>query len=142
VTGLARSARGHDAILVFVDRLTKYVHLVATTARLSAEGFAKLFVRHVFANHGMPSTVVSDRGTQWNSHFWRHVCRALHVTHLMSSANHPETDGQTERVNHVLKEILSAYATTRRIDWDEWLPLVQFAIDNSWQESIGTTPSC
>jgi transposase InsO family protein len=140
VTGLARTTRGFNAILVFVDRLTKYVHLVPTMDTLTARGFASLFMQHVFANHGMPRSVVSDRDPRWRNPFWQNVCRALGISLLLSTAYHPQTDGQTERANRVIKEILASYVNAHQNDWDSWLPLVQFAMNNSWQESIRTTP--
>jgi hypothetical protein len=75
--------------------MTKYAHLVPTQDTLTAKGFAPLFVQHVFANHGMPKSIVSDRGTQWNNKFWHIVCRLLGIDQLMSCAYHPEMDGQT-----------------------------------------------
>jgi hypothetical protein len=112
VTGLSRTAQGHNAILVFADRLTKYAHLVPTQESLIEKGFAHLFVQHKFVNHGMPKTIISDRGSQWINKFWQHVCHSLGVTHLMSTAYHPEKDGQTERMSRIMKEILFMQAPT------------------------------
>jgi hypothetical protein len=138
---LPETPRGHTAILVFVDRLSKYVHCVPTAHKLIALGFAHLFVTHIFANHSMPRYVISDRGAQWNNHFWKHLARALGVKHHMSTAYHPQTDGQTERTNKTIEEVLRNYVESSvQRDWDLWLPLAQFAINNSWQESIQTTP--
>jgi hypothetical protein len=134
------TVRGHDSILVFVDRLTKYVHLVPTTEALKAKGFARLFINHVFANHGLPRTLISDRGTVWNNKFWLHVSKMLRVKHLMSTAYHPQTDGQTERTNRTLQDVLRNYVNAAQSDWDRWLPVVQFAINNSWQQSVQATP--
>jgi hypothetical protein len=89
---LPETPRGHTAILVFVDRLSKYLHCVPTTQKLTALGFAHLLVTHIFANHGMPRYVISDRDAQWNNHFWNHLARALGVKHHMSTAYHPQTD--------------------------------------------------
>jgi hypothetical protein len=140
IVKLPRTACGYDSILVFVDRLTKMVHLVPTTESLDAEGFAKLFLMHVVRAHGMPREVVSDRGPQFNNKFWEHVCQRLRLDRRMSSAYHPQTNGQTERMNRVIEEMLRSYISPSQRDWHEWLPLVEFAINNSWQESIGTTP--
>ena len=140
VVKLPKTARGHDSILVFVDRLTKYVHIVPTTEAMEAKGFARLFVQHVFANHGLPRTLISDRGTVWNNKFWRHVSKLLRVKHLMSTAYHPQTDGQTERTNRTLQDVLRNYVNAAQSDWDRWLPIVQFAINNSYQDSVQSTP--
>jgi hypothetical protein len=73
VTGLTKTSRGHIAILVFVDCLIKYVHLVRTEDKLTTTGFARLFMQHVLANHGMPTSVVSDRDPRWRGNFWQNV---------------------------------------------------------------------
>jgi hypothetical protein len=140
VVGLTKTHKGKDSILVFVDRLTKYAHLIPIRQTMKAKAFAHLFVKHIFANHGLPNQIISDRGSVWNNRFWRHVCQRLQVRHHMSTAYHPQTDGQTERMNKVMTEVLRSYASANDQDWDKWLPLVQFAINNSWQESIKTTP--
>jgi transposase InsO family protein len=140
VVKLPATKRGFDSVLVFVDRLSKYVHFVPTTEKLAAKGFARLFVQTVVANHGMPKEVISDRGATWNNKFWKHVCRMVGVRHYMSTAYHPQTDGQTERTIQVLKDVLRVYIGPRQNDWDLWLPLAQFAVNNSYHESIRNTP--
>jgi hypothetical protein len=140
VVKLPQTKGGHDSILVFVDRLSKYVHFVPTTEKLGAKGFARLFVQNVVANHGMPREVISDRGSTWHNKFWKHVCRMVGMRHFMSTAYHPQTDGQSERAIQVLKDVLRMYVGPHQNDWDVWLPLAQFAVNNSWQESIQNTP--
>ncbi|KAJ9533777.1 hypothetical protein QJQ45_026860 [Haematococcus lacustris] len=92
----------YDSILVFVDRLTKMVHLVKTWESMTATQYANMFLKHVFRLHGMPRSVVSDRGPQFHNKFWAEVTKLLQVRVNLSSAYHPETDGQTERVNRWL----------------------------------------
>ncbi|KAJ9511709.1 hypothetical protein QJQ45_018011 [Haematococcus lacustris] len=130
----------YDSILVFVDRLTKMVHLVKTWESMSATQYAKLFLEHVFRLHGMPRSVVSDRGPQFHNKFWAEVTKLLQVQVNLSSAYHPETDGQTERVNRVIEEMLRHFIRPDQRDWAEYLPLVEFAINNAWQESVRSTP--
>jgi hypothetical protein len=104
-----------------VDRLSKnrYVHCVPTTHKLTALGFAHLFVTHIFANHDMPRHVISDRGAQWNNHFWKHLARALVVKHHMITAYHPQTDAQTERTNKTIEEVPRNYVEPSvQRDWD------------------------
>jgi transposase InsO family protein len=138
--GLPRTKSGKDGVLVFVDRLTKYAHFVPASTSMGAKDFARKFVKHVFANHGLPESIVSDRGSTWANQFWRHVCELLGIDHRFSSAYHPQTDGQTERMNAVLKDVLRHFVAAHESDWDRWLPLVQFAVNNSWQESVRNTP--
>jgi len=140
ITGLPCTAMGHDAILVFCDRLTKMVHFAACTTTVDATGSAKLFRNHVFAAHGLPVSIISDRDTRFKSEFWQALMDLLGVRHKMSSAFHPQTDGQTERVNRVLEEYLRHYVNPSHDDWDEWLPLAEFAYNNSVHEAVGDTP--
>jgi len=140
IVKLPQTAANHDSILVFVDRLSKMVHLVPTTESLDAIGFARLFVDHVVRLHGMPATLVFDRGPQFNIKFWEHVCKLTGLRRCMSSAYHPQTDGQTKRTNRTLEEMLRSYVAPDRLDWDKHLACAEFAINNSWQESVRNTP--
>jgi transposase InsO family protein len=99
VVQLPRTAQGKDAVLVFVDRLTKMVHLAPTTTDCDAVQTAQLFVEHIIRLHGYPKDVVSDRGSVFLSNFFSHLCLLTGIKQHMSTAYHPQTDGQTERVN-------------------------------------------
>ena len=140
ITQLPTTRNGHDAIVVFVDRLSKMVHFAPTHTTVGAEGVAKLFLATVFRQHGLPSNIVSDRDTRFTSHFWKEVFRLLGTHLYMSTAFHPQTDGQTERMNRVLEETLRHYISPIQDDWDEHLTLIEFAINNSKQRSTGVTP--
>jgi RNase H-like domain found in reverse transcriptase/Reverse transcriptase (RNA-dependent DNA polymerase)/Integrase zinc binding domain/Chromo (CHRromatin Organisation MOdifier) domain/Retroviral aspartyl protease len=138
---LPETAQGHNAILVFVDRLTKMARLCATTITCSAKEVANLFIARVFANgHGLPDNFVSDRDGRFTSHFWKELTSILEIKLKMSTAYHPQTDGQTERMNRLVEETLRHYVNPTQSDWDEHLPLVEFAINDSKNASIGTTP--
>ncbi|KAJ9517102.1 hypothetical protein QJQ45_002613 [Haematococcus lacustris] len=136
----ASGPQKYDSILVFVDRLTKMVHLVKTWESITAPQYAKLFIEHVFRLHGMPRDVISDRGPQFKNHFWAEVAKLLRVQVNLSSAYHPQTDGQTERMNRVVEEMLRHYIRPDQRDWADHLPLVEFAINNARQESTRFTP--
>ena len=140
ITHLPRTVRSNDAVIVFVDRLSKRVHYVASQTTISAEQFAVVFVDTIFKHHGLPLEIVSDRDARFISKFWSEVTRMLGVQRCMSTAFHPRTDGQTERANRTLEEALRAYVSTDQSDWDSHLPLVEFAVNNSHHVSIGTTP--
>ena len=116
------------------------VHFAACTTTVDAPGAAKLFRDKVFAAHGLPVSIVSDRDTRFKSEFWSALMGLLGVKHKMSTAFHPQTDGQTERVNRVLEEYLRHYVNPSHDDWDEWLPLAEFAYNNSVHEAVGDTP--
>jgi transposase InsO family protein len=102
VTGLPLTDRKHDAILVVVDRLTKMTHVIPTTTTVDAVGTARLFVDNVWKLHGIPLTVISDRGSVFVGTFFTELLKIIGTQHKRSSAFHPQTDGQTERVNKVL----------------------------------------
>ena len=140
ITGLPKSEAGRDAIVVFVDKLSKMVKLVACNEGDGALELASYFVNTVFKSHGMPRVLVSDRDPRFTSNLYKEICKLLKVKQAMSSAYHPETDGQTERVNRVVEEILRHFTGPRQDDWDQWLFAAEFAINNACHESIQTTP--
>lgn len=139
VTGLP-SSDGKDAILVVVDRLTKMRHFIATTVEASAEVVADLYVTHIYRLHGFPDTVVSDRGPQFAALFWKTLCLRLGTSRLLSTAFHPETDGQTEISNAAMEQYLRAYACYLQDDWNKWLALAEFAANNAFSEPIQCSP--
>lgn len=140
VMGLPRTDQNHDAIFTFVDRLTKYVHLIPTTSSVDAEGAARLYVDHVFSAHGLSKSIVSDRDPRFTSAFFKEVFALLEVKLQLSTANHPQTDGMTERMNRVIEECLRTFVNHRQTNWDQFLPLCQFAINNSRQASTDESP--
>ena len=134
------ASQGYDAIFVVVDRLTKMRHLMPCKGSCDAEGTARLFLQYVWKIHGLPTTIVSDRGPQFVSQFWKHLNEQLQIRGLLSTAVHPQTDGQTERFNAVLEQYLRSYVSYLQDDWALWLPLAEFAA-NSWKsETTGMSP--
>ncbi|KAJ9515045.1 hypothetical protein QJQ45_012570 [Haematococcus lacustris] len=140
ITKLPSGSHGYDAICVFVDRLSKMVHFVPCCEDLKARRFAQLFIDHVYKLHGMPAELISDRGSLFTSVFWREVMRRCGSKPALSSSYHPQSDGQTERYNRVLEEMLRHYISPTQSDWPDYLALAEFAVNNSWQESIQSTP--
>ena len=140
ITHLPATPRDHTSIMVCVDRLSKMVHLIATKDKSGAEETARLFFDHVIKLHGVPKSIVSDRDARFPSHFWAALCDHLGVSRNLSTAFHPESNGQTERCNRILQDMLRHYINPMHNDWDEHLTTVEFAINNSYQESIKTTP--
>ena len=140
ITGLPPTRSGHDAILVFVCRLTKMVHFVPTTITVGGRATAELYRDNVFKLHGLAAEFVSDRGTQFNNAFMHNLTRLLGTKQSLSTAFHPQTDGQTERTNRVLEEMLRHFTSPRQDDWDEYLSLAEFAVNNAKQASTGQSP--
>ncbi|QLI66561.1 Transposon Tf2-12 polyprotein [Metarhizium brunneum] len=126
-------------ILVIVCRLTKMRHFVATRT-LNVDELADAFVSRVYALHGAPDNIVSDRGPQFVSEFWRQLSRRLGISLKHSSAYHPETDGQTERMNSGVEQYLRAFMSFHQNDWVDWLPLAEFAANNATSDTTGVSP--
>jgi transposase InsO family protein len=142
VTGLPGSRyRGqqYKHILVVVDRLTKMRHLVPMVSMETKE-LVDAFVDRVYRLHGLPSTIVSGRGTQLISTFWRQLQTRLGVETKPSSAYHPQTNGQSEIINAIMKTFLRKYVNWAQDDWAQWLPLAEFTANNSPSETTGLTP--
>ncbi|KAJ9524377.1 hypothetical protein QJQ45_008576 [Haematococcus lacustris] len=140
VTKLPAGTHGYDAICVIVDRLSKMVHFVPCKESMNAMAFTRLFINNVFRLHGLPAEVLTDRGAHFNNKFWHAVKKLLGMKTNMSTAYRPQSDGQTERYNRVLEEMLRHYISPTQADWPDHLALAEFAVNNSWQESIHSTP--
>jgi hypothetical protein len=141
IVGLPRTHTGYDSIWVVVDRLTKAAHFMPVKTTYNSAVLAELYMARIVCLHGVPKKIVSDRGTQLTSHFWQQLHDAL-GTHLkFSSAYHPQTDGQTERTNQILEDMLRACALQDKIGWDKILPYAEFSYNNSYQASLKMSPS-
>jgi hypothetical protein len=140
ITALPKSHSGNDAIVVFVDKLTKMVHYVATTTNVTAPKLATLFMREVVRLHGVPESILSDRDPRFTAKFWRAFWGQLGTTLTMSTAYHPQTDGQTERANRTLEEMLRSRINFGQTDWDDHLATAELAINNAVQASTGFSP--
>lgn len=133
-------SEGFNAILVIVDRLTKMAIFIPTSTSLTAQELAAIYVQHVFAKHGLPSNIISDRGSEFTSDFWRSFTKLLGIDSHLSTAFHPETDGQTERVNQVLIQYLRLYCDYQQTDWVRLLPLAEFTYNNTPHSSTTVSP--
>jgi hypothetical protein len=140
IVSLPRTAAGYTTVVVFVDRLSKMVRLAPCADDVSAEQLADIFVAQVVANHGVPRSIVTDRDIRFTSKFWKAFVAQMRVQHGMSTAFHPQSDGNTERVNRVPEDMLRHYIDPTQTDWDSLLPMVQFSINNSYHASINFVP--
>jgi len=111
--------QGYDSILVVVDRLTKMVHFIPTTEKTSAEGLVRLFRDNMWKLHGLPKSIISDRGLQFAAGLMRELNGMLEIKSKLSTAFHSQTDGQTERVNQVLEQYLRMFIDHRQEQWPE-----------------------
>jgi hypothetical protein len=134
------SSQGFDAILVVVYRLSKMAHFVPRNKAINTEQTAELLFGHVFKLHSLPDKMVSDRGTQFASRFWKRLFELLGTQTRLSTAVHPQTDGQSERVNQCLEQYLRCYVGHDQSNWASLSPLAEFVYNNSLHASIKTMP--
>ncbi|KAA0041720.1 pol protein [Cucumis melo var. makuwa] len=137
ITGLPRTLRGFTVIWVVVDRLTKSAHFVPGKSTYTASKWAQLYMSEIVRLHGVPVSIVSDRDARFTSKFWKGLQTAMSTRLDFSTAFHPQTDGQTERLNQVLKDMLQACALKFPGSWDSHLHLMEFAYNNSFQGEVG-----
>ena len=133
-------SNGHDAVMVVVDSVTKRAHFIPTNTTVSALGSARLYLRNVWKLHGLPDKMLSDRGPQFIAEFTRELYRLLGIKLATSTAYHPQTDGQTERVNQELEQYIRLFVNERQNDWDDLLPLAEFQYNNHVHSSTQQTP--
>lgn len=141
ITGMEKLKNGNEKVLVVVDRLTKMVHLIPTPLELNTKALFNIFMKEVVRLHGIPEAITSDRDPTFTSHMWSVFSHFLGIDRRMSTVNHPQTDGQTERMNRVVEQQIRALRLTHSdLNWEELLPIAEFAINGSYQTTIGTTP--
>jgi transposase InsO family protein len=140
IVGLPRTPKGHDSIWVIVDRLTKVAHFIAVRNDYRVEKLVDLYIEHILRLHGAPTSIVSDHGTQYVSKFWKSLHKAIGTRLDYSTAYHPQTDGQTERVNQILEDMLRAYVLKYGSDWEKSLSHAEFSYNNSYQASLKMSP--
>lgn len=131
---------GKDCIMVVVDRLTKVGHFIALSHPYSATTVAQLFLDNIYKLHGMPQTIVSDRDKLFTSHFWKELFSLMGTKLHMSRSYHPQTDGQTERLNRCLEQYLRAMASQRPKMWAKWLALAEWWYNSTYNSAIKRSP--
>ncbi|WVZ97509.1 hypothetical protein U9M48_043036 [Paspalum notatum var. saurae] len=140
VTGLPRTPKGNDAIWVIIDRLTKTAHFLPVRTTYNGAKLAQLYIENVVKLHGIPSRIVLDRGTQFTSKFWKSLQEAMGTKLDFSTAYHPQTDGQTERVNQVMEDMLRACALTYGTKPGSQPSVCEFSYNNGHQAGLGMAP--
>ncbi|GKA21016.1 putative reverse transcriptase domain-containing protein [Tanacetum coccineum] len=140
VTKLPKMSSGHDTIWVIVDRLTKSAHFIPIRATNSMETLTRLYIKEIVLRHGVPISIISDRGSHFASIFWQSLQNALGTQLDMRTAYHPKTDGQSERTIQTLEDMLRTCVIDFGKGWERHLPLVEFSYNNSYHASIKATP--
>ena len=133
-------SHGCDSIWVVCDRFTRAAHFIPTVETLKAPDLAWLFLDRIFKHHGLPESIVSDRGSLFVSRFWTELCKQLQIRPRPSTAYHPRTNGLTERTNQTLETYLRAYCSYQQDDWVDYLPMAEFAFNNLTNTSTQQTP--
>ncbi len=132
-------SKGFDAIMVVVDRFSKMAHFIPTKDEATAQEMGRLFFSHIFKHHGLLKDIVSDRDPKFISKFWWALWKRMGSELKMSTSFHPQTDGQTERVNLVIQQFLRNYVAVDQQDWVDHLELAEFCY-NSKHYATGSTP--
>ncbi|GKB57278.1 putative reverse transcriptase domain-containing protein [Tanacetum coccineum] len=139
VSGLPRTPSRYDMIWVIVDRLTKSAHFLPMKKTDTMEKPTKLYLKEIMCRHGVPISIILDRDSHFTSRSWKSLQKALGMNLDMSTAYHPQTDGQSERTIQTLEDMLRARVIDFRSSWDRHLPLVEFSYNNSYHTSIKET---
>ena len=133
-------AQEYDAILVVCDKMTKMAYFVPTTERTSVEGVTRLFQDNVWKLHGLPESIIIDRGAQFVAGMIRELNQMLGINTKLSTAYHPQTNGQTERMNQELEQYLRMFIDHHQEQWLDWLATVEFIYNNKMQMSTRVLP--
>ncbi|MBW0543242.1 hypothetical protein O181_082957 [Austropuccinia psidii MF-1] len=128
------------SILVIVDRFSKMAVFIPTMSSIASLDLVNLLIKNIFSKNGLPSSIVSDRGSLFVSSFWTNICQQLKISRDLSTAYHAETDGQTERVHQILGQYLCMYFSYHQDDWNTWIPLAEFSYNNSDHSSTKQSP--
>ena len=140
ITGLPTS-KGLNAILTVVDRCTKMVHLIPTHDTVSAAEFAELMDQHVISKHGLFGDIITDRDPRFTGLFWRQVCAASSTHQSLTTAWHPQSDGQTERMNRTIEQVLRAHCANQEKEWARVLCMVELQRTTLSTHPPSTLPS-
>jgi transposase InsO family protein len=140
VTGLPKTKRGHDAIQVYVERLCKLKHFAATRSTDGAAELASSFVHTVVRAHGVPESIVSDRDPRFTAHFYAELTKLMGIKLSMSTARHPQSDGQSEREIRTLITALRSFCNDHQDDWDDYLDMLELGFNSAVQASTQRSP--
>ena len=140
VSGFSLKQQKHDYVWVIVDKLTKSAHFISVRMDYYMDQLAELYVEEIVRLHGVPLSIVSDRDSHFTSRFWKELQSTLGTKLKFSTTFHPQTDGQSERLIQVLEDMLRGCVMEFSGSWDRYIPLMEFAYNNSFQSSIGMAP--
>ena len=136
ITDLPLTTTGHDSILVMVDSLSKMAHFVPAKKSFTAADTVELLADRLIRYHGFSEVLISDGDPRFQSDLWNQLCRRFNIKRCMSSPYHPESDGQTERVNRTLEQMLRTYIKSDEREWERLLPALELAYNTTSHSSI------
>ena len=140
VLGLPRTQNGKDSVFVVVDHFSKMAHFIPCNKIDGASHIVNIFCREILHLHGVPKTIVSDRDVKFLSYFWKTLCAKLGIKLLFSSAYHPQTDSQKEVTNHTLSTLLRVLIKKNIKEWEECLPITEYAYNRVRHSTTGKSP--
>jgi hypothetical protein len=140
IVGLTNTSQRHDSIWVIIDRLTKTAHFLPVHTTYNAKKYAEIYLDQIVRLHGVPKMIISDRGAQFIARIWELLQHSLGTKLIRSSAYHPQTDGQTERIIQILEDMLRAYVIEYDKNWDKCLALAEFSYNSIYQSSLKIAP--
>jgi len=141
ITQLPKTGRGHDAIMVFVDKLSKYIRFAPKHTHVTSTGAAFLFLDKVVSLFGLPKKLITDRDPKFTGRMLQAFCKMFGIKSALSTAFYLHTDGQTEEHNSFQEDLIRHYIAPDQTDWDDLLPAAESAVNNSVNESTGETPT-
>jgi hypothetical protein len=134
-------SNGFNAILVIVDKLTKYAHFIPCTTTINEQETAKLLHDHIWCHYGLPRQIISDRDSQWTGTLWSHLTNLLGIKCALTTAPHPQADGQTEIMNQLLEIGVRAYVNPAKNNWSSLLPEFAYSYNTSIHTSTSFSPA-
>jgi hypothetical protein len=140
ITGLPRMSKKNDSIMVVVDKITKASHFIPLKTMHKVEDVVDIFLKEVAHLHGIPKMIVSDRHPKFTSNFWKELFKGFRTNLNFSTSYHPESDGQIERVNRVIEDMLRMYVMDKPSRWEDYLHLVEFTYNNGYHASLKMSP--
>jgi hypothetical protein len=140
ITKLPRTNKQHDSIMVMVNKLTKDAQFILVKLAHKEANIVHIYMREIARLHGIPKTIVSDRDPKFKSNFWKGLFNGFGTNLKFSTAYHPKSNGQTERVNQVIEHMLRMYVMDKPSKWEDYLDLVEFDYNNGYQASLKISP--
>ena len=132
-TGFPRNQNQNDSMMVVVDKLSKATHFIPVKTTHKDPNIAKIFMKQIFCLHGIPKVIISNRDSKFMGNFWKLLFKGLNTTLNFSTSFHPQTDGQTKRLNQILEDVLRVYVIEYLIKWEDYIHFVEFAYNPHYQ---------